>query len=289
MKAIIFLVAFVLISSIFCQSSFAATFTFSGAPSTLNESDTFLANVNLQISNSSGNSYYIKGVFSHTDTPTSYLGYTKNNNGDWQNDDQSDTTQYYKVTMDSNNQWSGQIEFKLDTQDSSFKGSGNYNFKLGRYTEAGTSVTWCVSESFPCESVVINVVAPTPTLTPTLTLTPIPTNTLTPTKSPTPTIKPTSTLTPTSIPSVTKTPTPQMTSSPTPTSTSVLDVSQSPSQSVLGDSDKEKITQTKASVPGQGKSKIIGIVFISFGVIFLILCGIVFFWSYKNTLKTNEP
>ncbi|MEK7551053.1 MAG: hypothetical protein AAB532_00415 [Patescibacteria group bacterium] len=290
MKAIIFLVAFVLLSNIFCQPSLAATFTFSGAPSTLNESETLLVNVNLQINNSSGNIYYIKGVFAHTDTPSSYLGYTKNNNGDWQNDDQSDTTQYYKVTMDSDNQWSGQIEFKLDTQDSSFKGSGNYNFKLGRYTETGTNVTWCLSESTPCESVVINVVAPTPTLTPTLTPTPIPTNTLTPTKSPTPTptIKPTTTITPTSVPSSTKTPTPKTTSSPTPTITSVLDISQSPSQSVLGDSDNEKPTQTKVTVLGEGKSKIIGIVFIFFGVIFLILCGIVFFWSYRNNLKTNE-
>ena len=33
--------------------------------------------------------------------------------------------------MDSNGQWNGSIEVKLDTQDSSFKGSGNYNFKIG--------------------------------------------------------------------------------------------------------------------------------------------------------------
>lgn len=294
MKAINILIAFTVLLTYLTvvNAVSAATFTFIGAPSTINENDTFLVNVNLEISGSSGNIYYIKGVFSHSDTPSSYLGYTKNNNGDWRNDDEADKTQYYKVTMDSNGQWSGAIEFKLDTQDSSFKGSGNYNFKLGRYTTTGTSPTWCISESTPCNPVIIAVIAPTPTLTPTLTPTPEPTNTPTPTKSPTPTptIKPTSTPTATltPLPSPTKTPTPKPTSStPSPTQASVLGISQNPSQSVLGDSDEKTREQTKAIVPGESKSKAIGIIFIFLGAVFLSLCGIVFFLSYRNSLKTN--
>jgi len=139
MQIVTFIVAFLLLANLFSKSAFAATFTFNGAPSALNENDTFSASVNLAINGSSGNIYYIKGVFSHSDTLTSYLGYTKNNNSDWRNDNEADKTQYYKVTMDSNGEWNGSIEFKLDTQDSSFKGSGNYNFKLGRYTSSGTS------------------------------------------------------------------------------------------------------------------------------------------------------
>ena len=123
---------------------------------------------------------------------------------------------------------------------------------------------------------------------PTATLTPIPTASNTPTKSltPTPTIKLTSS--PTPLPSPTKTPTPKPTSStPSPTQTSVLGISQSSSQSVLGDSDEKTREQTKAIVPGESKSKAIGIIFIFLGVIFLSLCGIVFFLSYRNSLKTN--
>ena len=69
--------------------------------------------------------------------------------------------------MDSNGQWNGSIEVKLDTQDSSFKGSGNYNFKIGRYTASGTSpIIWCTNETTPCELIIIAVMAPTPTPTP---------------------------------------------------------------------------------------------------------------------------
>ncbi len=289
MQIVTFIVAFLLLANLFSKSAFAATFTFSGVPSALNENDTFSASVNLAINGSSGNIYYIKGVFSHSDTLTSYLGYTKNNNGDWRNDDEADKTQYYKVTMDSNGEWNGSIEFKLDTQDSSFKGSGNYNFKLGRYTSSGTSPTWCTSEATPCDSATIAVVVPTSTPTPTLTPTPSPTNTPTPTKSPTPTPTTKPTATPTSLPSPTKTPTPKPTSStPSPTQASILGISQSSSQSVLGDSDEKNREQTKVVVPGESKSKAIGIVFIFLGIIFLSLCGIVFFLSYRNSLKINE-
>ncbi|MBI3984810.1 MAG: hypothetical protein HY344_02595 [Candidatus Levybacteria bacterium] len=270
MKAINILIAFalLLIYLTIVNTVSAATFTFSGAPTTLNETDTFFVNINLEINNSSGNVYYIKGVFSHSDPPPSYLGYTKNNFGEWHNDDEGDKAKYYQVTMDPNGQWSGSIEFKLDTQDASFKGSGNYSFKLGRYTATGIDPKWCTEESTACEPVIIAVVAPTPTLTPSPTNSPTPTQTLTPTKSPTPTptIKPTSTVTP--LPTPSKTPTPALSTTttvtpPTSYSTPALD------QSVLGDMDKpDEDKGVVTYVEGASSDNKIGVIFIALGVFF---------------------
>ena len=291
MKAINILIAFLLLSSIFAGSVSAATFTFSGAPPTLNENDTFSVNVNLEINGSSGNIYYIKGIFSHSDTQTSYLGYTKNNNGDWISDEEGDKTKYYQITMDSNGQWNGSIEVKLDTQDSSFKGSGNYNFKIGRYTASGTSpIIWCTNETTPCELIIIAVMAPTPTPTPTSS--PTPTKTPTPTKSPTstPTIKPTSTPVPT------KTPTPkQKITNSVSTPTVTPEENKNSSADVLGSSSQnqtptpsEETKEVKAASINSGN--IIASIFIILGIVFLSLCGIVIFWSYKKSknAKTEE-
>lgn len=281
MKAIIFLVAFVLLSSIFCQSSFAALYIneFSSGTS---DSDW----IEIYSSDASPIDLSLYILRDATVTNKLELSGSISGNGfavfDW-NNKLNNTGDTIKLLLASDESLidqviygSGGIQAPQDTQ------------TAGRNPDGSSNIVLLSSQTKNASNNSVTLV-PTATLTPTNS--PTATNTLTPTKSPTPTptLKPTATQTPTSILSVTKTPTPKMTSSPTPTSTSVLDVSQSPSQSVLGDSDKEKITQTKASVPGEGKSKVIGIVFISFGVIFLILCGIVFFWSYKNSLKTNEP
>jgi hypothetical protein len=170
---------------------FAASFTFDGAPSSIYFEDNFAVNFHLQVNNSSGKSYFIKGAFSYSQTPTSYFGYTKNNEGSWHNG--SDKNGYYKITMDENGEWEGAVEVKLDPYDSGYKGSGEYNFKLGRYTEGGSSPTYCDKESEACSVAVIKVTAPTPTSTPTPTSPPSPT----PTKTPTPTKSQISYLTPT--------------------------------------------------------------------------------------------
>lgn len=285
MKAIIFLVAFVLLSSIFCRSAFAVSVSITNFPSTIT-SDPF--NITISITGASSGTNYIK-VDLYKDGTQNYFGQT-HNGSDWY--DGSEGVQYFPITVQSGTDFTGDIQTRVGSPNSTdYDGLGSYKMRIRRYTASGNQGS--EDASISAVSIAINV--PTPTLTPTLTPTPEPTNTPTPTKSPTPTptIKPTPTVRPTatltSLPSPTKTPTPKPTSSPmpSPTQTSVLGISQSPSQSVLGDSDEKTREQTKAIVPGESKSKAIGIIFIFLGTVFLSLCGIVFFLSYRNSLKTN--
>lgn len=271
----IFLFIFGILYLIFPLNAFAATFTFSGAPSSINESDTFIVNVSLIVSGSSGNNYYIRGAFAPSSAPSSYFGYTKNNQGNWYSG--SDKTQYYQITMDSSGQWSGSIEVKLDARDPAYQGSGTYNFKLGRYTASGTNPTWCNNETNPCTIASISVVAPTPTptSTPTPTLSPTPTPTSSPTNTPTPTPTPTPTKTPTPTPTLIKTPTPSPANSPTP---AAFLVSSALPTSVLG----ESVSKDKESkVLGSSKNNI-PIILITAGLISLIACGILAFKTYKQ-------
>ena len=101
------------------KTIFAATFTFSGTPESISDDQSFSVNVNLSISGSSGNNYYLRGDFSHADTPTSYFGYTRNNLEEWYNAEPTlDHTQLYKVTMQSDGTWVGSIEIKPDISNS---------------------------------------------------------------------------------------------------------------------------------------------------------------------------
>lgn len=286
---LLFVILFIFIFLFNPKSTSAATFTFSGAPSSINESDSFSVNVTLSISGSSGNSYYIRGAFSHSESPTAYFGYTKNNQGNWYNGSPFDKTQYFQVIMDPDGQWSGTVEVKLDTSDSGYKGSGTYNFKLGRYTTGGSTSAWCNTDTVSCTIANISVVAPTPTVTPTLTPTmtpapiptsvltntPTPTRTPTPTKSPTPTLKPTLFITPTSI---------EPTDEVMPTS-------------VLGESTESegRDDQKSSKTTPLKEAKVLGVqtdnlsrILIGIGLIFLIACGALVFRTYMRNKKDNE-
>lgn len=242
MKAIIFLVAFILISSIFCQSSLAALYIneFSSGTS---DSD-WIEIYNSDVSPIDLSLYILRDATANN--KLELLGSISGNGFlafDWNNklNNAGDTI---RLLLSSDESLVDQVVYGTDgiqaPQDAQ---------TAGRNPDGSSNIVLLSSQTKNASNNTVTSV-PTSTLTPTNS--PTATSTLTPTKSPTPTptLKPTSILTPTSIPSVTKTPTPQMTSSPTPTSTSVLDVSQSPSQSVLGESDKEKLTETKVLVPG---------------------------------------
>lgn len=120
-------------------------------------------------------------------------------------------------------------------------------------------------------------------LAPTTTLTPIPTaqNTLTPTNTPTP-IK---TLTPT------KTPTPTLKPSPL---VSITDIQNE--TKVLGQNTKDldKDSQTQETVDNvkvkgfQNKDNLIGKIFILIGIVFLLLCVIVFFYPMLSNYRKEK-
>lgn len=122
-------------------SSASAAFTISGTPTSVDENGSFSVNVNLSVSGQAGSTYYLRGAFSHPTTPTAYFGYTKNNAGNWVKIP-VDYTQFYSVTLDSNASWIGTIEVKPDPASANYKNTGDYIFKVGRYTAAGSGPTW---------------------------------------------------------------------------------------------------------------------------------------------------
>lgn len=275
----------------------AATLTFSGTPESISDDQSFSVNVNLSISGSSGNNYYLRGDFSHVDAPTSYFGYTKNNLGEWYNAEPTlDYTQLYKVTMQSDGTWVGSIEVKPDISNSKYKGTGNYNFKIRRYTSTGQSNTWADT---------VSQIAITSSVTPTSYPTSSPTQAPTPTKTPTPTqtVKPTATP---KVPTPTKTPSPTPVKSQ-PTATSALianNIKEATREalptSILGESTESattNITQTanatikttaKDTKSPESNSNNLSKILIGIGVIFLIACGILAFRGYIKSRKENE-
>jgi len=117
----------------------SSSFTISNAPSQINSDQSFSVNINLSIPNSQNTDYYLKGAFKKSDG-TRYLGLTKNGS-DWieYGDDYNDQ---YKITTDASGTWSGNLEVKPDKNDNDFKGTGNYIFKVGRYTQGGSGPAW---------------------------------------------------------------------------------------------------------------------------------------------------
>jgi hypothetical protein len=153
----------------------------------------------------SSETYWLQCVFTEIGK-TNYFGYTKNNSGLWYNG--SDHLQYFQINTSPEGTWSGQLKAKVDTENSAYKGIGDYTFKIGRWTKGGNR-SWSDNEV----TIAINIAptstpTPTPTSTPTSgpTDTPVPTSTNTPTSTPPPTQTPTSTPTPTRSPSPTNPP-----------------------------------------------------------------------------------
>lgn len=135
-----------------------------------------------------------------------------------------------------------------------------------------------------------------PTPTPTPTNTPTPTKIPTPTKTPTPTKSPTSTPTPkpTSTPVATKSPTSKSTIAKTEAATAIPSENKNLAN-VLGSSSQNQPPQISETpkdvkVASVNSGNVIASIFIILGIVFLGLCGIVVFWSYKKSknARTEE-
>lgn len=151
--------------------------------------------VKLNISDfNDGESIFFKGAFS-ADASTNYFGFTKKGDA-WVKNSITAADQFSAKI----GEWDGKLWVKPDLYDTGFKGSGNYNFKVGfyYYTSGGnlSSVNWSDTKSVNIDFV------PTLTPSPTVTSTPIPTNVpiVVPTSSPTHTPIPSATLKPQNTP-----------------------------------------------------------------------------------------
>jgi hypothetical protein len=130
--------------------------------------------------------YYFRAVFFPLET-TNYFGFIENNSGGWGNN-YNDKTTLYSFTTDEEGSFSGKLRAKADITDSAFSGPNEYGFKLGRYTEKGTSAA-------PWSSPVVVFINYAPPATPTLepTSTPMPPTarpTTAPAATPRPTVSP---------------------------------------------------------------------------------------------------
>jgi len=204
---------------------FAVSLTNQSDQTTLTAGEEFLVNTTLNINSDNGTIYYLRGVFYKVGTEH-YCGYTWNGTN-WYNGPYT-TGEGWKnllLVQISEASWSGILKAKIDQGDSNCSDSGEYKFKIQRYTVGGTATFDTQNE------LVVNVQIPTSTPTPTLTPTPTSTSP-TPTSTPEPTSTPTPTLTPTPQP---PTPTPTTKPSLTPTSTPIPSLTPTPTGGVLGE------------------------------------------------------
>lgn len=121
------------------SSSTSSSFTISNTPSQINSDQSFNAFINLSLSSNSSTTFYLKGAFKKIGS-SNYFGKTLVS-GSWIKNNSSYSEQY-KITTDSSGNWSGNLEIQPDSEDSGYSGTGDYLFKVGRYTQSGSGPTW---------------------------------------------------------------------------------------------------------------------------------------------------
>lgn len=264
MRAKLFFAFLVLIFFAVTKSALAVSVTISSSPSTINQDPfTIVASVS---GASTGTNYLRIDIFK--DGSDNYFGQTYNGSN-WYSG--STYTEYLPITIQSGIPWSGNIQGQVGAPSlTEYDGSGTYKIRLRRYTESGG--TNATEANGSAVSVSINI--PTPTQTPAQ---PTATPKLTPTNTPVPT------------------PTPKITAS-TPIPKKSVKITPKISPEVLGDKTDE-ITKNVAPTievladsqsPETKDNNIIPKVFISIGIVFLILCGIVIAYPIIKKMKDKN-
>lgn len=122
------------------SSSSTSDFSISGVPSQINSNQIFATSVSINLSSSPNTKFYLKGAFRSPSKPDNYFGLTQVGSSWIKNSDSA--TNQFSATTDSSGSWSGNINIQPDILDSGYLGSGDYNFKVGRYTGSGDGPTW---------------------------------------------------------------------------------------------------------------------------------------------------
>lgn len=276
-RQVFIFIFFTFLFVLFHKSAFAALTITDVSPLSISSSEDIII-ITASASGLQNTTQYLQVGLTKDGESSNYFGFTKNQSEEWfkykSSPSTSDISSYFYKFTPVSGSWSGQILTKVDIDDSGYKGAGNYTIKIFKYITS--------SPSYSNTSTVIVNITPTSTPTPTNTPAPSPTNiptptktpTPSPTKSPTPTPKPTSILTPISIESTDEV-----------MPTSVLGESM---QGEVKDDDKNSketpVEKTKVlGTQANNLSKIL----ISIGVIFLIVCGILAFRSYKQNRENS--
>lgn len=114
-----------------------STLTISNASSSINSDESF--KITAAINSTPNTNFYLKGAFKKSNS-SNYFGFTKINS-DWIKNNESFSKQL-AITTDAAGSWNGEVEIKTDPDDSGFTGSGDYLFKVARYSSSGSGLTW---------------------------------------------------------------------------------------------------------------------------------------------------
>ncbi len=116
-----------------------SSFIINKIPSQIDSDQSFNVSADLILPNNKNTDYYLSGAFKKIDG-TRYFGLTKINSN-WIQYSSTNYLNQYKITTNDNGVWAGSIEIKPDIEDSDYKGSGDYIFKVARYS-SNSSPTW---------------------------------------------------------------------------------------------------------------------------------------------------
>lgn len=188
---------FLLIFFVFPQNIYAASITLSEfSPNSIADSNEEIGvKVQLNINSDDGTLYYLRGVFSKDDS-TNYCGATWNGS-EWFSGPYSTSENWKKfpsVTISSSSAIAT-LRVKLDVSDSGCRESGNYKFKIQRFTVSGSGNY--DDQNIQTLTVTLPTFTPTPHPTDIPSATSVPPITSSPTNTPKPTLKLSSTPLPT--------------------------------------------------------------------------------------------
>ena len=262
MKAIRFLVAFILIFFIFTAKSFAVTVSVTNFPTTL--SDQPFA-ITASVSGATAGTNYLR-IDLYKDGTSNYFGETYNGSS-WYSGGEGSS--YFPITIDSSKNGFGTFQGRVGNPNSNdYPGPGNYKLKIRRYTSSGS-----LASSDTQTPVDVNITYAAPTSSPTPTVTP----------APTPTEEPTSTNTPTPTLKLVLTPTAKLTK--TPTSSEVSTNSAVLGQSVdnaINDNNSKKMEVASIS------ENVLPKIFIGLGIIFFVACAAIIVYPYMQKFKEER-
>lgn len=117
----------------------ASVFTAKDIPPEIDSDQEFEVSIALKLPDKPGSTFYLKGAFKKGDS-SNYFGQTSVGNS-WIKNNSSYSNQF-KIETDKDGIWEGKIKIRPDPDDSGFDGTGDYIFKVGKYTDAGSGPTW---------------------------------------------------------------------------------------------------------------------------------------------------
>lgn len=134
-------IGFCLISLIFLINPYLAfaEFTFTLPKNSYIATEEIEANVLLILQNQANKTYYLEGSFKEENS-NSYFGLIWNDT-EWVKYTASNFTTLKQITTNEEGKWEGIIKSRIDKENNSYSGTGNYIFQIRRFTTAG-SASW---------------------------------------------------------------------------------------------------------------------------------------------------